>query len=144
MQLELYKSNSIEEVVNKTLTDKVEIDGDMVDTMSLSNPVFRIKYSSIDLYDFIYVSSVNRYYKIENVEYLTDTICNVSCVTDLLLTFQNEILNSQYIIEQHTSGDRYVFNNHDIIKNQQQQQTLYFPNTMDEHSYMLITAVGGG
>lgn len=145
MNITLHINSSPENYINKSLNSGFTREGTMRVPLDVRTPVITIEFqpaSQLRFINYAYVEDLNRYYYVTNMVRLNNKLTELHLKCDVLMSFKNNILNGTYNISQHTTSDRYIINSADYIKNQSQQQTLFFPNSMNERSY-LITVAGG-
>ena len=147
MQLKLYQTKSSNNVLNKKLESEKSFTIDIKNSGNLREPTIRLDVSGINIlnYNYAYIQEFNRFYFIDkdSIDFISGTICDIKLRCDVLMTYKNEILNSNAIISrQQFKNQKYV------IDNKKQQYafknivTKTFPNTIkdSDFSYVLITA----
>lgn len=97
MKLFLYNVADGDNVINKTLSNKVEIEIRLSNDVDVINPEIRLRtIAGVDFSDFNYafIDVLGRYYFIDKLGRVsaTDNMLYLSC--DVLETYKTEILNS--------------------------------------------------
>lgn len=97
MIVNLGVTSDSENVINKTITGVVSIDVLFPVDVDFNNPNL-ILSGVVGLTGFNYLSmpDLNRHYFIKNFECIGKDVWRLTCSTDLLETFKNNILNSEY------------------------------------------------
>lgn len=95
MELILYKTESADNVIGKTLSDPITMDINLRRGVDISAPVLRLKLD-VDLtgYNYAQIADLNRYYFITDVESVTRDVWQLRLSVDVLETYKNEILSS--------------------------------------------------
>lgn len=98
MKVNFYDNQSNENVINKNL--KLIISADIVfrATVNEKNPVLLIHNDLLNEINYVEIPTFKRYYYIEHVEAFNNQLSRVYLTTDLLMTYQNEILNNEVLI----------------------------------------------
>lgn len=96
MEMKLYTTNDGENVVNKQLSPPLIIDVVLKADTNISNPVILINTGSIDFseYNYCSITELGRYYFIDDIEQVNNRIIRLSCSTDVLMTYKQDILSS--------------------------------------------------
>lgn len=97
MILTLYKTSNADNVINKTLTDPVEITINLKRDVDVVNPVIILgAVAGVDYQDYNYctIDGLNRSYFIRTVQALHSGFASLALETDYLETYKNDILAS--------------------------------------------------
>lgn len=124
MQLILHKTTDSNKVINKTLTHKVDLnitlkrDTDIIQPIILLSKVSGINFKQ---YNYAHIPDLNRYYFINSVESVNNSIDKLSLECDVLETYKADILNSKATyISEIKDGDNIIYHAesgvNDIIK----------------------------
>lgn len=112
MQLILYKTNDSNKVINKTLTNRLIININLKrDTNILTPEIWLVKIQGVDLktYNYAYIPDLNRYYFINYVESVNNSIDKLTLECDVLETYRDDILNSNCTYESDVKvGDKVI------------------------------------
>lgn len=84
-------------VMNKTITDPIEVTLNLKRDFDIKNPRLVIKEEGFSIQDYNYISvpELERFYFIGSVTNLGSSLYRLDCSTDLLETFKQDILDSQ-------------------------------------------------
>lgn len=103
-----------------------ELDCQLKDGVSLTNPVLLIRGSQFDIgYNYCYIPKWSRYYFVNNIKINTGNVFEVSLSVDVLASFKNDIL----------AGTAYV-------RRSESHGSLYVPDPSWSHSSMYNTLTG--
>ena len=96
MQFILYNTLDGENVINKTLTDRVEIDIILKRDVVIDNPRIVLLNDGVDYSTFNYaeIPDFNRFYFIRGYDQINSRMVSLELETDVLESHKNEILNS--------------------------------------------------
>lgn len=95
MKVELYTTTDNPRTVNKTLNLNKTLDIVFRQAVDEQDPVIIMNKSNLSTSNYVYIPDFKRYYFISNVDNVTATLVRVQLTTDLLMTYQTIILNSQ-------------------------------------------------
>lgn len=98
MQVNFYNNQSNENVINKNI--KLITSKEIVfrATINEKNPVLLLHNDLLTEVNYIEIPTFKRYYYIEHTEVFNNQLSRVFLITDLLMTYQNEILNNEVLI----------------------------------------------
>ena len=124
MQLILHKTTDSNKVINKTLTDTVDLNITLKRDTDIIRPIILLsKVSGINFkqYNYAHIPDLNRYYFINSVESVNNSIDKLSLECDVLETYKADILSSEAIyISEIKDGDNIIYSAesgvNDIIK----------------------------
>ena len=97
MILNLYTVNDGDNVINKTLSNKLSIDIALKRSANITSPQIMLEeLLGIDFNDFNYahIPDLNRYYFINQITSINNTVWQFDFNCDVLETYKNDILNS--------------------------------------------------
>ena len=92
----LYNNASDSREINKILTELSTINITLYLDTNVVTPVFKLK-NFINNANYMYVPDLHRYYYINNYT-LSNQCVYLHCSVDVLVTYKNEILNSECLI----------------------------------------------
>lgn len=143
MLISLYNTTDSNMIINKTLTNKVDYDIKIKDNVSLINPVIILKTETLITSNYAYIPNFNRYYYIENIEVFPNDIYNLALKCDVLMSFKDDILNSNAYINQSTNSNKYYDSGfRSEVKKEVDLHYSDFDMSNEKSSIILIT-VGG-
>lgn len=145
MDIVLYVNSSERNAVNKNISNALTLSGTLRGESSIIKPVFMIEHSNPSGYNYCYISSFNRYYFINNITSVRNGLWRIECNVDVLMSFKNQILNLDVIVEDATNESNDLYFSGDVWKTTVKTKTdvLVFPNgLLDDGEYILITSGG--
>ena len=92
------KCTSEDDVMGKTWSSELKIEGKLIYNQSILNPEFQIK-GDVSAYNYAYIPLFNRYYYITNIVANENDIETVSFKADPLQSFKDEIDSCEVILE---------------------------------------------
>lgn len=110
MEMKLYTTNDGENVVNKQLSPPLIIDVVLKADTNINNPVILINTGSIDFseYNYCSITELGRYYFIDDIEQVNNRIIRLSCSTDVLTTYKQDILASHARVRRSIKNGDYM------------------------------------
>lgn len=98
MKVNFYNNQSNDNVINKTL--KLITSKNIIFRMAINEkaPVLILHSQELDDVNYVGIPDFKRYYYIEHIEPLNNQLSRFYLTTDLLMTYQNEILNNEVLI----------------------------------------------
>lgn len=144
MELKLYKTDSADNVINKTLVDPITMNINLRRGVDISAPVLRLQLA-VDLsgYNYAHIPELSRYYFITDIESLTLDVWQLRLSVDVLESYKAEILasNARYNRNLRT-GDYQNVNLGDNVKT----DVVLFESSqgLPEGSTLILTTIGEG
>lgn len=147
MNITLYVTGSERHAVRKTLQSGLELTGSLRGESSVINPSFLIQANNPSQYNYCYIPEFGRYYFISNITSVRTNIWRIDCSVDVLMSFQEEILNLDVIVSDLSIGESPAST---YFSGEQWQSTvktktdvINFPSgLLDDGEYILITSGG--
>lgn len=144
MELILYKTDSADNVINKTLTDPITMNINLRRGVDISAPVLRLQLAAdLSGYNYAHIPDLNRYYFITDIESLTLDVWQLRLSVDVLESYKAEILasNARYNRNLRT-GDYQTVNLGDNVKT----DVALFESSqgLPEGSTLILTTIGEG
>lgn len=146
MTITLYDNGSSDEVVNKILTEIVTLTIDPYNEFDLINPTLILSdmtIENIDRCNYCYIEEFERYY------FCTPTLGNngiytLLCTIDPLMSFKNEILNLNVIVNKNEYEINPYLNDGSYVTEEREKIEVlsYSDGFNDTGRYILITAGG--
>ena len=108
-----YRLNSEKDVVNKSLDFVTIIVGKFRDVVDLMNPVVDVDYYILNNpYNYIYITSLRRYYYVTRIERISNALTRLYLHEDVLMTHKNLIkIQTAYIERQENDYDLDIVDN---------------------------------
>lgn len=97
MKLFLYRCTDGENVINKVLTNELEIEIRLKNDVDVINPsIVLSKIAGVDfsIYNYAFMPELNRYYSLNGVEYINNKMIRLDFKCDVLESYKNDILAS--------------------------------------------------
>lgn len=148
MTIVFYNNYSEKNVINKTIDSltALTLTGELRKSTSVKTPVIDVEYSeSIIGYNYCYITEFARYYFITDIKSIRNGLWEISMRVDVLMSFSNDILSSEAIIDHDTEPDNSNYLNSDIWTSTVKDKTdiINFSGGLSESGgYVLITAGG--
>ena len=149
MNISLYKTNSENNVVYKTLTDSISLpDCYLKENTSVISPVIFIQ-TTLDLtsYNYAYISLFgDRYYYITDITSVRNGLWQLNLKVDVLMTYKS-YFNKFDIIggRTSTSNNRYIKDSQNILLSKERVFCMKFPNEkFTKNMCFILTTVGVG
>lgn len=144
MNITFYKNNSEPERFNKSLTGDHLVTGSLRDTSNVVNPDILIEGNPEDFpntYNYAYIEEFGRYYFVGDPVSLRNNIIRIPLQVDVLMSFADDILSNQAIIDKQNSGNNYI-NDGSWIRESREFYTIktFEAGFEDSGEYILITA----
>ena len=137
----------INERINKILSEDITLTGSIRGESSVIKPSILIEATNISDYNYCYIAEFGRYYYINNIISVRNSLWRIECSVDVLMSFQTQILNLDVIVSDlsigedstsvYFSGDQWQT----IVKTK--TDVIQFPSgLLDDGEYILITSGG--
>ena len=145
MKITFYKTNDNDNVINKTLTDKVTIPLYLKGQFDVINPILLMSNASgVDFrkYNYAVISDFNRLYFVRNVTQVNAKIYQLNLECDVLETFKLDILKCNARFKRGVKvGDTQQQN---TVKEVSKNFTIYKSNISIDYSKqnIILTTVG--
>ena len=145
MTLNLYVNTSEKEKLDKSLSNKTDLNGYLKQGSSVVNPIITIQITNPSLYNYAYIPQFNRYYFISDTVNVKNNIWEIHMHVDALSSFKSQIRANKAIIDKNqylTNANKY-FNDGDtfVHDSKETNEIATFQNGFDETPhYILITA----
>ena len=141
MKVNFYNNQSNENVINKNL--KLISSRDIVFRMAINEktPMLILHRSTIDGVNYVGIPDFKRYYFIEHVEPYNNVLSRVYLNTDLLMTYQDEIINNQVLI---TATEKPSYLSNTLPTSRELIKDKYMSNvTLTNGTTKILTTIGG-
>ena len=141
MKVNFYNNQSNENVINKKL--KLISSRDIIFRMAINEktPMLILHRSTIDGVNYVGIPDFKRYYFIEHVEPYNNVLSRVYLNTDLLMTYQDEIINNQVLI---TATEKPSYLSNTLPTSRELIKDKYMSNvTLTNGTTKILTTIGG-
>lgn len=141
MKVELYNTTDNPNVVNKTITKVRELNITFRQAVDEKTPVIIMHNTNIKGCNYVHIPDFQRYYFISNVSNYNNVLSRVTLTTDLLMTYQDAILNNQSLITA-TEKPSYLSTNLPTTNKNTVRKSLSNV-TLPTKNSIILTTVGG-
>lgn len=141
MKVNFYNTQSNENVINKNL--KLISSRDIIFRMAINEktPMLILHRSTIDGVNYVGIPDFKRYYYIEHVEPYNNVLTRIYLNTDLLMTYQDEIINNQVLI---TATEKPSYLSNSLPTSRKLIKDKYMSNvTLTNGTTKILTTIGG-
>ena len=141
MKVNLYDNQSNENVINKNL--KLITTKDIVFRMAINEktPMMILHNSTIKGVNYVGIPDFKRYYFIEHIEPYNSELSRIYLNTDLLMTYQDEIINSEVLI---TATEKPSYLSNTLPTTRELINDKYMSNvTLTKGTTKILTTIGG-
>lgn len=98
MIIKLCKTTDSPNVVNKTFQEVKQLDITLRQATSPKSPVLILHASNINGVNYIHIPAFNSYYFVAGIQQLNNVLVQVQLKTDLLMTYKDQIMNTELLI----------------------------------------------
>ena len=141
MKVNFYDNQSNENVINKNL--KLITTKDIVFRMAINEktPMLILHHSTIEGVNYVGIPDFKRFYYIEHIEPYNSVLSRVYLNTDLLMTYQNEIINNEVLI---TATEKPSYLSNALPTSRELINDKYMSNvTLSNGTTKILTTIGG-
>lgn len=147
MDIILYQTFSERERIGKTLSNSLTLTGTLRGESSVINPSFMIESTNPSAYNYCYISEFGRYYFIDNITSIRNSLWRIDCKVDVLMSFKDSILNLNVIVSDLSSGEpdvsTYIDGSPWVPTVKCKTDIINFPSgLLEDGEYILITSGG--
>ena len=141
MKVDFYNNKSNDNVINKTLSLVNSANLIFRISVNVKSPILIVHNQLIEGANYVGIDKFKRFYFIDHIEAYNSKLSKIYLSTDLLMTYQNEILNNEVLITA-TEKPSYLSNNlptaHTLISDK------YISNvTLPTGTTKVLTTIGG-
>lgn len=144
--ISLFKTNSENNRVVKTLTDEKQLSGELRNQTSVLNPSIRIESAdNISTYNYAYISEFGRYYYITDIVSVRTNCWVVSLRCDVLMSYKDEIQGLNVILDntQETGLSNYLSSPNWVNLVKTKTDIKVFPSGLSEQGEFILITAGG-
>lgn len=141
-----YNNNSDRRCINKNLTGAKTISGNVKTQYTSSGISLDIDVSVAGMtpFQFNYMKFDNKYYYIDNVDFVSQNIIRLNCSVDLLMTYKTQILKQTAVLARsETSYNRYLTDDNLHVNAYKRVQTKKFDKSFSAVSTPILIVTGG-
>lgn len=141
MKVDFYNNQSNDNVINKTLTLVKSANIVFRLSTNVKAPILIVHNELVDGVNYVGIENFKRYYFIEHIEAYNSQLSKVYLTTDLLMTYQNEILNSEVLI---TATEQPSYLSNSLPTSQKLISDRYTSDTtLPTGTTKVLTTIGG-
>lgn len=144
--ISLFKTNSENNRVVKTLTDEKQLSGELRNQTSVLSPSIRIESAdNISTYNYAYISEFGRYYYITDIVSVRTNCWVVSLRCDVLMSYKDEIQGLNVILDntQETGLSNYLSSPNWVSLVKTKTDIKSFPSGLSEQGEFILITAGG-
>ena len=141
MKVEFYHTADNANTVNKTLQPIKTVDIIFRLAVNESTPFIIMNKDNLTGSNYVHIPNFNRYYFISNVENYTANLVRINLVTDLLMTYKDDILNRPVLITA-TEKPSY-FSSNLPTQTKTIKRVVKSDVTLNKESSLILTTIGG-
>ena len=144
MILQLCTVNDGDNVVNKTLTNILELNVRLKKDFDIENPVLvlsGVDYTTYLNFNYCVIPDLNRSYFINNSEQINNRVVKLNCSCDVLETYKTDIINSSSRFLRNIETGDYL--NTTIEHSHETMKINNFSNVdITDNKSMILTTIG--
>lgn len=141
MEVEFYHTADNANTINKTLQPIKTVNIIFRQAVNEETPFIIMSKDNLTGSNYVHIPTFNRYYFISNVENYTSNLVRINLVTDLLMTYKDEILNSTVLITA-TNTPSY-FSSNLPTQTKTIKRIVKSDITLNKESSLILTTIGG-
>lgn len=141
MKVEFYHTADNANTINKTLQPITTVDIIFRQAVNEATPFIIMNRDKLTGSNYVHISNFNRYYFISSVDNYTANLVRINLVTDLLMTYKDEILNSTVLITA-TNTPSY-FSSNLPTQTKTIKRVVKSDITLNKESSLILTTIGG-
>ena len=141
MKVEFYHTADNANTVNKTLQPITTLNIIFRQAVNETTPFIIMNRDKLTGSNYVHIPNFNRYYFISSVDNYTANLVRINLVTDLLMTYKDEILNSTVLITA-TEKPSY-FSSNLPTQTKTIKRVVKSDITLNKESSLILTTIGG-
>lgn len=141
MKVEFYHTADNANTVNKTLQPIKTVDIIFRQAVNEFTPFIIMNRDKLTGSNYVHIPNFNRYYFISSVDNYTANLVRINLVTDLLMTYKDDILNSTVLITA-TEKPSY-FSSNLPTQTKTIKRVVKSDITLNKESSLILTTIGG-
>lgn len=146
MIIKLQKSLSDKDVVHKSLTDVLTLEGTLRDETSVIDPIIMIETNDNNIFgcNYMTIDDFGRNYYITNIDIVRTGLVRITAHVDVLMTYKEQFKNCQCIVaKQENKYNLYLDDGTFKYYNNPSVVTKDFPSGFHTYGYSLVMAGSG-
>ena len=141
MKVEFYHTADNSNTVNKTLQPIKTVDIIFRQAVNEFTPFIIMNRDKLTGSNYVHIPNFNRYYFISSVDNYTANLVRINLVTDLLMTYKDDILNKTVLITA-TEKPSY-FSSNLPTQTKTIKRVVKSDITLNKESSLILTTIGG-
>ena len=136
--INLYQNSSENNRIDKTeyLTSVGEIEGYLRQETNIINPTIVIEYNKVIDFNYIYISTFNRYYFVNGVSSVRTNLWRIELSVDVLMTYKDTILNYEcFVARNENTYDAYIEDKYLPLKYEKEIEYIEEWSSTDTNSF---------
>lgn len=145
MEITLYINHSETNKLKKSLSDAVNLNGNLRNESNVVNPTITINVDNPSLYNYCYIPLFKRYYFIKDITCVRTGIWAIQLQSDPLMSYADQILKCRAILDETTTqGANNYLTGRNWVANSKNTTTIvkFSSGLLDDGEFILITAGG--
>lgn len=145
MKIRLYYNSSENNVIGKTLSDVIELDGNLRDSSDITTPVIMITSDTKPNANYAYIDNFNRFYFISEITAYRSNSFILKLKVDVLESYKEQIKKLKVVLSGTENTGKSMYLNSDIwIRNvKDKTDIITFPNGLSENGEFILITAGG-
>lgn len=141
MEVEFYHTADNANTINKTLQPIKTINIIFRQAVNEATPFIIMNRDKLTGSNYVHIPNFNRYYFISSVDNYTANLVRINLVTDLLMTYKDDILNSTVLITA-TNTPSY-FSSNLPTQTKTIKRVIKSDVTLKKENSLILTTIGG-
>lgn len=145
MKIRLYHNSSENNVIGKTLSYIIELDGNLRNSSDITNPIIMITSDTKPNANYAYIDSFNRFYFISEITAYRSNSFILKLKVDVLESYKEQIKKLKVVLSGTENIGKSMYLNSDIwIRNvKDKTDIITFPNGLSENGEFILITAGG-
>ena len=142
MTINVYSTDSPQNQIGKSLSGVDTLTGTLKENCSRSNPVILVEadMTTLTAANYMYITEFSRYYFIEDIVSVRNSLCEIHGRIDVLESFKTQILNSKVILKrQRDNWNLYLDDGSFMTYCNDLMYTMNFPQGFSGNTFVLVT-----
>lgn len=142
MNIVFYKTSDERNRIIKTLTETVRFEGVFTTSYNTINPTLQIVSRETFDSNYCYIQETNRYYFIDKINIRRDGFYDLYLTLDVLMTYQDKILNLWGTVSQSKNSGLYLKNNSISLDARPQLKKYEFTDNFNHEGNIILSCSG--
>lgn len=142
MNIVFYKTEDERNRIIKTLTETVRFEGVFTTSYNTINPTLQIVSRETFDSNYCYIQETNRYYFVDKINIRRDGFYDLYLTLDVLMTYQDKILNLWGTVSQSKNSGLYLKNNSISLDARPQLKKYEFTDNFNHEGNIILSCSG--